>query len=141
MKTVRFLKLAALALLTAGITVACGEIENKKDTESLEQEFLTRLQSVPFQEKSENESFPEWLLSKIEIIESDPATVSNAKIYRGEWEKQIVYLMNHNLNACILCDVYYESGSKILLPDEKACSDFFSKSKNWVMVYRYGTMN
>jgi hypothetical protein len=128
-----FFKLAAFALLLAG-TVSCEE----KDTESLEQKFLMQLQSAPFQEMSENESFPKWLLSMIEEIENNPPTVCNAKIYRGEWEKQTVYLEFNSLNSCFLCEMYYESGSKIMLSDEKIRKDFFSTSQNWTIVYKYG---
>jgi hypothetical protein len=133
----KILKFAAIALMLAG-TVACQNEDKAKDVELFAKEFLMRLESLTFQEKSENEAFPEWLLSMIEIIESNSPTVSNTKIYRGEWEKQNVYLASNALNSCILCDVYYEDGNRVILQDENSINEFYLQSKKWVIVYKYG---
>jgi len=77
------------------------------------------------------ENLPEWLVVMINYYETRPISV---QIYKGEWNKLIVYFIVDPSSAC-LCDFYAEDGKRIennLLPDLRATS------KNWILIYTYG---
>ncbi|MDR3286842.1 MAG: hypothetical protein LBT27_05315 [Prevotellaceae bacterium] len=131
-------KLTVLVLLFAIIgTVGCGKNEEAQSNEDM---FTTILKSAPF---FEQENLPEWLLIKISEIEflysedSKEFFICKVRIFQGEWNKQIVYLIMENLSSCLFCKIYYENGENIVFNDTPF-EDFSTSSKNWIQIYEYG---
>jgi hypothetical protein len=112
----------------------------KEEAQSKEDAFATKLESASF---FEQENFPEWLLIKIAEIESsynNDSSIFKVRIFKGEWNKQIVYLIMDSLSSCIFCEVYYENEEKIAWNETNKddFEDFYDKSKDWELIYEYG---
>jgi hypothetical protein len=106
--------------------------------EENETDFFAKLQSAPDADASE--IFPEWLLNEINHIEtaySKDSVIISIQIFRGEWKNQIIYYIRNDLMSCMLCDVYYENGEKVVWPKNGA-DNFCITSKNWKRLYTYG---
>ena len=81
-------------------------------------------------------SLPEWLVFRItHYYETRPSIISKVLIYKGEWDKQVVYFILDIFSSC-LCDFFTENGERIV-----DASDCRATSKNWVIIYEYGEVN
>jgi hypothetical protein len=132
----KIVKIAAITLILAGWFYSCGERNKDKD---VIETFLTRLQSAK-QIISEEQVFPEWLLSRIDEIETqneNDIAIVKVIIYHGKWNEQEYYLINHNLSSCILCEIYDEKGVKISLTGKNA-NEFCTTSRDWKIIYEFG---
>ena len=122
--------ISLLLLVLVGSFSSCKE---KKELEKIDADiFLTKLKSSPSSIVPE-ESMPEWLVVRINEIEQRPVSVTTVHIYKGEWNKQIVYFIMDTFSSC-LCDFFTENGEEI----RDNLSDFYSTSKNWMLIYEYG---
>ena len=87
----------------------------------------------------EKESFSEWLIVKIDEIETihkNDIAIINVRIFKGEWKGQVAYFINNTLNSCMFCDVYYEEGEKVIFEDD--VYSFYIASKDWKLIYEFG---
>jgi len=116
------------------------DIETDKEEVNVD-DFLNKLQSVLSTDISK-ENLPEWLngkINEIEVINSKDISIVKVLIYMGEWRNRTVYFIYHNLSSCILCEVYYENGTKIVwTPKGDTSYDFCNNSKNWILIYKFG---
>lgn len=129
--------LRLLILLFACSIIACVNNEKLNDGDII-QAFLVQLQSAP--SSFEDNDFPEWLsikISEIETIHSGDISMVKVKIYRGEWNEQIVYFILNTLSSCGFCEVYYEDGTKLSFSNNSS-ADFCTSSKNWKLIYEFG---
>jgi len=117
-------KLILLILLF--IAIGCSE---NKDTND---ELLNNLKKAPSANISK-EKLPEWLVVKINYYETRPISV---QIYKGEWNKLIVFFIVDPSSAC-LCDFYAEDGKRI---ENNLLSDLRATSKSWILIYTYGNI-
>gem|GEM_PF-2051680 len=82
------------------------------------------------------EELPEWLTDKIDIMSNpQPSPFSTIQIFKGEWEMQTVYFIINPHHSCLLCEVYYEDGEKLVWSNSHAADDFL-KSKKFVLIYK-----
>jgi len=102
--------------------------DRSKDIDS--EDFLNNLKKAPSVNISK-ENLPEWLVVRINYYETRPISV---QIYKGEWNKQIVFFIVDPSSAC-LCDFYSEDGKSI---DNNLLSDLRAESINWILIYMYG---
>jgi hypothetical protein len=125
-------KLIVLILLFA--IIGMGGCRENEEAQSNEDVLITEASVL------EQENLPEWLLIKINEIESlnsKDSSIVRVNICQGEWNEQIVYLIKNNLSSCMFCEVYYGNGEKIVFKDN-LFEDFSSDSKNWKIIYDYG---
>jgi len=88
--------------------------------------------------KDDKSNFPEWLVTKIDIIEnSNDSVIGTVRIFKGEWNNSITYFIENNLSSCMFCDVYYENGEKVIFTED-AVYNFSTVTKNWELVYEFG---
>ena len=128
--------LRLLILLFACSILACVNGEKLNDEDTI-QTFLLQLQSVP--SSFEDNDFPEWLsikISEIETIHSRDLSIVKVKIYKGEWNERIVYLITDFLKSAPI-EVYYENGD-LLTMNSNSHVDFYTSSKNWKLIYEFG---
>ena len=84
------------------------------------------------------ENLPEWLIVKINEIE-ELYFLATAKIYKGEWNNSIVYIVRNGFDSCLFCDVYFEEGTKVLwTADDISFGSFSETSKDWTVIYKFG---
>ena len=117
----------------------CGE-QKYEDSADIEA-FVEQLKSassviVP------KENLPEWLVVKIneiEAIHSNDISIVKVRIFTGEWTGNAVYFIHNTLHSCVLCEVYYEDGERIVwTANDPAIDNFCITSKNWKLVYEFG---
>jgi hypothetical protein len=117
-------------------------IEQPNSAPLVEDNIFERLYAAPFVDISD--WFPRWLSKKIREIETmyggRDFNLVKIRIFRGEWNNRIVYLIMNNLDACGFCEVYYGDGEHIVWSvDYPASSNsFHSTSKNWILIYEFG---
>ena len=104
-----------------------------------------QLQAMP-REDLNKETIPEWLVNKINEYEKSIDPVDCMKFFRGKWNNRIVYLIYNSFSSCLLCKLYYEDGSKVILYFEddpylsnELLTDFLEKSTNWVIFNEFGS--
>jgi hypothetical protein len=122
----------------SGVFGSCNPDNNSLGQD--EDTFLVKLQSAPVEIVGKN-SFPEWLLKKIDEIEtqcSKDINIIKIRIYQGEWQNQTVYFINDNLSSCFFCDIFYNNGETIDLSNRETANDFNTASKNWTLIYEFG---
>ena len=125
------MKLLVMLFLLTGIGCTDVKHENTDD-------FFAKLKSAPW--TNDTETFPEWLLVKIDEIEtinSKDVYIAKVRIFKGKWNRRTVYFVYHNLKSCLLCDVYFEDGKQIDWSTEDS-ADFSATSKNWQVIYEFG---
>ena len=82
------------------------------------------------------EKLPEWMIVRINETEKRPVSISSVRIYKGEWNKQIVYFIMDTFSSCF-CDFFTEIGARV---DNDLLSDCRAISKNWILIYEYGEL-
>jgi hypothetical protein len=119
--------------LCLGMT-GCQATDEKTNEETTS--VFTKLDSAPFSQSV----FPEWLTIKINEIEASADALTRIRVYKGEWNKEPVYLIWDNFSSCLLCEVYNETGRKVTFTEESV-TDFDTTSTNWVLIYEYSNFN
>jgi len=120
------------SLMTSG----CNEKESSKmDDES----FFKNLIEAPLA-LSSKDYLPEWLKETVEYLESggELGIPGKAQFFRGSWNKQVTYYIRYALASCLICDVFYENGKRIVWKDLHEAEKFKSESKDWVKIYQIG---
>ena len=88
------------------------------------------------------EKLPEFLRERIDYCEREysksPMTGVTVEFFRGEWKKRTVYYYYHSFSSCMFCEVYDSDGTKLDWSDEDHFAGFYSKFKNWVLIYKIG---
>jgi len=117
---------------------------NEKDGFSKidEGEFFANLKSAPFVIVP-REELPDWLNDWIDLISEDfvgkPITgVSRqAEVHRGKWKEQTIYNVWSVHSNSLLC-IRNEKGEdmEVSTGDVFNRDDFFSKSKDWELIYQ-----
>jgi hypothetical protein len=112
--------------------------------------FFAKLQSAPYADVSKEDTFPEWLLDKIneiETINSKDISIVTVQLFQCKWNNQFFYYIRNNLLSCLLCEVYDENGNKVVWPETKNPDDkysfysFCNTSNNWKIIYEFGDMH
>jgi hypothetical protein len=88
----------------------------------------------------EDHDFPEWLstqIREIETLNARDVSIVKIRIYACQWQNQEVYYIYNSFSSCVLCEVYYKNGEKIVFTAEDV-TDFFTISKNWKLIYEFG---
>jgi hypothetical protein len=128
-----------LFIIPLGCFFSCKENQIPKETN--ENIFLMKINSAPSNIFSK-ENLPEWLIIKIDEIEhthSNDITIVNVRIFKGNWKTQVVYYIKNTLKSCLLCDVFYEDGEKIIFSGEaEMIDDFYITSECWEVIYEFG---
>jgi hypothetical protein len=87
----------------------------------------------------DRDSCPEWLLLKIEEIESwhkADSRILKVRIFQGEWENRTAYFIKNSLSSCYFCEVYYEDGEQVAF--NESSEEFGRESAHWAVIYEYG---
>jgi len=123
----------SLLLLFFLTFIGCKDNEKVNDVEDM---FLTRLRSAPL---VEGEDLPDWLSFKIEEIERQaaPKSLTQIRIYQGEWENEVVYFITNDFYSCLFCEIYYKNGEHIALNSTNV-NEFSITSSSWTYIYEYG---
>jgi len=81
---------------------------------------------------------PKHLVSKDELPnflkDNYNLELSYIIIYKGEWNKRIVYYVPNFISSCSYCEYYYEDGKHIFDGHDDP-TDFYTTSKNWIIIY------
>jgi hypothetical protein len=134
MKT-KIFTITAIVLILAGTFFACSH-HNEPDIDT----FLDKLNSASLAIENE-ENRPEWLVAKIDEIEnihSNDTAIINVQIFKGKWNEQIIYFIKNSLQSCLLCEVYYEDGTQVMLFNDSDIGSFCETSENWALIYEFG---
>ena len=122
-------------LFFAAVSFGCKE--NKNEQKMDEETLLINLESAP-DVIIPREDLPGWLQERIDFFETGGGTgiPQQLKVLRGLWNGRVVYFLQF-LSNCFSCDVFFESGERIVWTDYGGNSDrFFSESKDWTLVYQ-----
>jgi len=81
------------------------------------------------------DTFPEWLQPTIDAAISDKD--NRTRIFRGEWNSRIVYMIDNELTGHPVLNAYYEDGELITYnrSGETRLYMFALLSKNWKKIY------
>jgi hypothetical protein len=82
---------------------------------------------------------PDWLLSYIEEIEDDPSYYG-AIIYLYSWKEKYYYDVHVGFRSCSVCEVYNQSGEKIVW-DNKSALDYSNNRKEIKVVWEWKRNN
>ena len=107
MKT-RLFMLASLMLAAVALTGCSSDEENVIEPE----ETLTYLNTAP-NKIVEKGSMPEWLVVKINQLETNPKPLSQYRIYEGVWKSQPIFYIYDYFASCMYCSVYTYDGHNI----------------------------
>ena len=124
-----------LMIFVVGFGVRCNSDE--QTTKIDEETFFKNFDSAPSVIVSKEE-LPEWLILKIDFFETGAGTgiQQQLKIFRGIWNGRVIFFLEY-LNNCIMCDIYYESGERLVWSEDGHDYDKFrSESKGWTLVYQ-----
>lgn len=133
MKTRPFM-LASLMLAAVALTGCSSDEENVIEPE----ETLTYLNTAP-NKIVEKGSMPEWLVVKINQLETNPKPLSQYRIYEGVWKSQPIFYIYDYFASCMYCSVYTYDGHNINWETgEYDFKDFATNSKDWKCIYIIG---
>ena len=108
-----------------------------KDAQKMDEEsFVKSLETAPV-DLVNLEQLPEWLIHQIEFYGADGDIQLQLRVFRGFWNRRVIYFLESFWTNCYYCTVFFESGEKIVWIDggydfEK----FISESKNWTLIYQ-----
>lgn len=126
--------LAALLFATIGVCGCGGDDENVTDPE----ETLTYLNTAP-NKIVEKGSMPEWLVVKINQLETSLKPLAQYRIYEGVWKSQPIFYIYDYFASCMYCSVYTYDGHNINWETgEYDFKDFAKNSKDWKCIYIIG---
>ena len=133
MKT-KLLFLAALLLATIGVCGCGSDDENATEPEVT----LTYLNTAP-NKIVEKGSMPEWLVVKINQLETNQIPLSQYRLYEGVWKSQPIFYIYDYFASCVYCSVYTYDGHNINWETgEYDFKDFATNSKDWKCIYIIG---
>ena len=133
MKTKLFTLLAATFIIIIGV----GACSNDDDVDYKEPLSFLNNTSV---EVIEKESLPDWLVEKINKMETDRIPLSQYKVYQGVWKSQTIYYIYDYFSSCVYCDVYTHDGLHVNWESEEYdFKDFAKNSKEWKCIYVINT--
>ena len=118
-KLLTTLLMTLLTIVAVGVT-GCGSDEEEQSV------YLYNI-LVPYQPVAKKD-LPDWMLSKVEVIEKSDPALSLSKVYQGVWNDDIVYL----ITDCLREDVLYSKEGIVITKDY---SSFLSDSKEWRCIY------
>ena len=99
------------------------------------QESLSFLK-ITSEEMIEKESLPDWLVEKINKMETEQIPLSQYKIYQGIWKSQTIYYIYDYFASCMYCSVYTYDGHNInWVTEGYDFKDFAKNSKEWKCIY------
>ena len=84
------------------------------------------------------DGFPEWLKEIITRYENggERKIPTPSKFFQGKWNGRVVYFIENPLSSCMICDVFYEYGERIVWEhDGIEGKKFCSESKDWKLIY------
>ena len=125
---------AAVMLCMVLVFFGCKEDKNAQKMD--EESFVKSLETATVALVN-LEQLPEWLIHQIEFYGSDGDIQLQLRVFRGLWNRRVIYFLESFLNNCHYCTVFFENGENIVWIDggydfEK----FISESKNWTLIYQ-----
>ena len=119
------------------IALGCDKQDSDEGVADIDAEsFVEQLKSSPYANVSK-ETLSAWLVVRInDYYETRPSLSSKVLIYKGEWNKHVVYFIMDTFSSCI-CDFFTEDGGRIA---DNLLSNIRAKSKNWMLIYEYGEL-
>ena len=87
------------------------------------------------------ENVPEWLALKIDALETkykEDIRITKIRVIKVEWRNRIVYFIYNSYSSCMLCDLYYADGEKLVFASDEEADDFSKRYTSKKMIYEFG---